>query len=221
MSDGNGNSVSIGNDGVNIVSNNQNTPLFSQNRGTAKVNVNAAGMNFGATTNGAYEQLGALSVLLDNTDGSYEGMTNHNGIGYVVETQQQYGYPYGGDFFSLARSIKGPPSYYNGFLYEATGSGKHEIGSHFFDPIWIHPWGADNYMHATWVSWTAWDNNEKYPAIVQAGSNMGGICFPKSGEVTLFTASGKYFTPSQWAGAYTDYEHGGAGQSYLDPSYGA
>lgn len=218
MSDGNGNSVSIGNDGVDIVSNNQNTPLFSQNRGAAKVNVNAAGMSFGATTNDAYEQLGSFSALVDNTDGSYEGMDNQNGIGYVVETQQQYGSPYGGDFFSLARSIKGPPSYYNGFLYEATGSGKHEIGSHFFDPIYVHPWGADNYMHATWVSWTAWDNNEKYPAIVQAGGNMGGICFPKSGEVTLFTASGKCFTPSQWKGAYTDYEHAGPGQSYLDPS---
>lgn len=221
MSDGNGNSVQVSNNGVDILSNNKESKLFNANRGIASVHIDAAGMNFGATTNGTYELLGGLSPLLDDTDGDFGGMSNHNGIGFVVETQQQYGSPYGGDFFSLARSIKGPPSYYNGFLYEATGSGKHEIGSHFFDPIWIHPWGADNYMHATWVSWTAWDNNEKYPAIVQAGSNMGGICFPKSGEVTLFTASGKSFTPSQWRGVYTDYEHAGAGQSYLDPSYGA
>lgn len=224
MSDGNGNSVQVSNNGVDIVSNNQNTKLFSANRGTASVHIDAAGMSLGATTNGVYELLGGFSPLLDDTDGWFEGQENHNGIGFVVETQQQYGSPYGGDFFSLARSVNaapGRPSYYNGFLYEATGSGKHEVGSHFFDPIWIHPWGADNYMHATWVSWTAWDNNEKYPAIVQAGSNMGGICFPKSGEVTLFTASGKYFTPSQWMGVYTDYEHSGAGQSYLDPSYGA
>lgn len=221
MSDGNGNSVQVSNNGVDIVSNNQNTKLFSANRGIASVHIDAAGMNFGATTNGTYELLGGLSPLLDDTDGGFDGMSNHNGIGFVVETQQQYGSPYGGDFFSLARSIKGPPSYYNGFLYEATGSGKHEIGSHFFDPIWIHPWGADNYMHATWVSWTAWDNNEKYPAIVQAGSNMGGICFPKSGEVTLFTASGKSFTPSQWKGAYTGYQHDGAGNAYHDPSQDA
>lgn len=221
MSDGNGNSVQVSNNGVDIVSNNQNTKLFSANRGIASVHIDAAGMNFGATTNGTYELLGGLSPLLDDTDGDFGGMSNHNGIGFVVETQQQYGSPYGGDFFSLARSIKGPPSYYNGFLYEATGSGKHEIGSHFFDPIYVHPWGADNYMHATWVSWTAWDNNEKYPAIVQAGSNMGGICFPKSGEVTLFTASGKSFTPSQWKGTYTGYQHGGAGNAYHDPSQGA
>lgn len=221
MSDGNGNSVQVSNNGVDIVSNNQNTKLFSANRGTASVHIDAAGMSLGATTNGVYELLGGFSPLLDDTDGWFEGQENHNGIGLVVETQQQYGSPYGGDFFSLARSIKGPPSYYNGFLYEATGSGKHEIGSHFFDPIYVHPWGADNYMHATWVSWTAWDNNEKYPAIVQAGSNMGGICFPKSGEVTLFTASGKSFTPSQWKGVYTGYQHDGAGNAYHDPSQDA
>lgn len=218
MSDGNGNSVSIGNDGINIVSNNQNTPLFSQNRGTAKVNVNAAGMGFGATTNGAYEQLGALSVLLDNSDGISEGTDNLNGIGFVVETQQQYGYPYGGDFFSLARSIKGPPSYYNGFLYEASGSGKHEIGSHFFDPVYFHPFGADNYIKSTWVSWTGWDNNERYPALVQAGPMEGGIAFPKSGRVTLFDASGRYFTPTQWGGTYTGYQHEEPGDAYHDPS---
>lgn len=221
MSDGNGNSVQVSNNGVDILSNNKESKLFNANRGIASVHIDAAGMNFGATTNGTYELLGGLSPLLDDTDGDFGGMSNHNGIGFVVETQQQYGSPYGGDFFSLARSIKGPPSYYNGFLYEATGSGKHEIGSHFFDPIYVHPWGADNYMHATWVSWTAWDNNEKYPAIVQAGSNMGGICFPKSGEVTLFTASGKSFTPSQWKGTYTGYQHGGAGNAYHDPSQGA
>lgn len=221
MSDGNGNSVQVSNNGVDILSNNKESKLFNANRGIASVHIDAAGMNFGATTNGTYELLGGLSPLLDDTDGSFDGMENHNGIGFVVETQQQYGSPYGGDFFSLARSIQGPPTYYNGFLYEATGSGKHEVGSHFFDPIYIHPYGANNYMKAAWVSWTAWDNNERYPAWVQAGSNMGGIAFPKSGEVTLFTASGKSFTPSQWKGAYTGYQHDVAGNAYHDPSQGA
>lgn len=218
MSDGNGNSVQVSNNGVDILSNNKESKLFNANRGIASVHIDAAGMGFGATTNGAYEQLGALSVLLDDSDGISKGTDNLNGIGFVVETQQQYGSPYGGDFFSLARSIKGPPSYYNGFLYEASGSGKHEIGSHFFDPVYFHPFGADNYIKSTWVSWTGWDNNERYPALVQAGPMEGGIAFPKSGRVTLFDASGRYFTPTQWGGAYTDFQHVGPGNAYHDPS---
>lgn len=217
MSDGNGNTIQISNDGIDILSNNQNTKLFSANRGIASVHIDASGMTLGATTNGVYEKLGGFSPLLDSSDGTFSGQENHNGIGFVVETQQQFGYPYGGDFFSLARSIKAPPSYYNGFLYEATGSGKHEIGSHFFDPIYIHPYGAANYLKSTWVSWTAWDNNERYPAIVQAGPEEGGVAFPKSGEVTLFDAAGHAFTPGQWKGAYTDYQHEGAGNAYHDP----
>lgn len=218
MSDGNGNTVQVSNNGVDILSNNKDTKLFNANRGIASVHIDAAGMGFGATTNGAYEQLGALSVLLDDSDGISEGTDNLNGIGFVVETQQQYGSPYGGDFFSLARSIKGPPSYYNGFLYEATGSGKHEIGSHFFDPVYFHPFGADNYIKSTWVSWTGWDNGEKYPAFVQSGPMEGGIAFPKSGKVTLFDAAGHYFTPTQWGGTYTGYQHEGPNNNYSDPN---
>lgn len=215
MSDGNGNTVYIGNDGINLVSVDTSAKLFNANRGYSLININASGISFTDTTNGQQEVLGGFSPLLDETSpesykNDYGTNNNINGIGFVVETQQEYGRPYGGDFFSLARSIKGPPTYYNGFIYNASGWGR-EAGSHFFDPIFIHPYGADNYIESGWVSWSNWDNGEKYPSLVQAGTNAGGICFPKSGRVTLFDANGNYCVPKQYAGAYNNYSLGRPG----------
>ena len=211
MSDGNGSTVQVGNSGIELYSNNKDSPLFSNNSGVAKLNITAGGLTFGATTNGQYEILGSLSPILDIT--SPESLAesylsgdekNLNGISFVVETQQEYGYPYGGDFFALSRSVKASPTYYNGFMYNASGQGR-EIGSHFFDPIYIHPYGADNYIESGWVSWTNWDGGEKYPALIQHGINAGGIAFPKSGKVTIFDAAGHAYWPQPNQGAYSNY----------------
>lgn len=209
MSDGNGNTVQVGNGGIELYSNNKDSPLFSNNSGVAKLNITAGGLTFGATTNGQYEILGSLSPILDITSpesSSYlpDDEENINGISFVVETNQEYGSPYGGDFFALSRSAKASPTYYNGFMYNASGQGR-EIGSHFFDPIYIHPYGADNYIESGWVSWTNWDGGEKYPALIQHGTNAGGIAFPKSGEVTIFDARGHANWPQSNQGAYSNY----------------
>ena len=209
MSDGNGNTVQVGNGGIELYSNNKDSPLFSNNSGVAKLNITAGGLTFGATTNGQYEILGSLSPILDITSpesSSYlpDSEENINGISFVVETNQEYGSPYGGDFFALSRSVKASPTYYNGFMYNASGQGR-EIGSHFFDPIYIHPYGADNYIESGWVSWTNWDGGEKYPALIQHGTNAGGIAFPKSGEVTIFDARGHAYWPQSDQGAYSNY----------------
>lgn len=212
MSDGNGNTIQIGNGGIDLVSVDTSAKIFNANRGYARVNINAGGMSFEDTTNGQHEVLGAFSPLDDETSlesfrGNVHTANDINGIGFVVETKQEYGTPYGGDFFSLARSIRKSPSYYNGFIYNASGQGR-ETGSHFFDPIFIHPYGADNYIESGWISWSNWDNGEKYPALVQQGINAGGICFPKSGKVTLFDAAGHAFWPTQYQGKYNRYEFG-------------
>ena len=63
----------------------------------------------------------------------------------------------------------------------------------------ILPPGADHGIRTAWVSWSNW-GSERYPAIVQDGPNWGGMCVPKSGEVTLFDHSGHYYTPNKNTG---------------------
>lgn len=71
----------------------------------------------------------------------------------------------------------------------------------------MKPKGADHAIRTAWVSWSNWDGGEKYPALVQDGSNWGGVAFPKSGRVTLFDANGRYYTPDRntGIGPYNNY----------------
>lgn len=71
----------------------------------------------------------------------------------------------------------------------------------------MKPKGADHAIRTAWVSWSGWDNGERYPALIQDGANWGGIAFPKSGRVTLFDAYGYYYSPDRntGAGPYNDY----------------
>lgn len=72
----------------------------------------------------------------------------------------------------------------------------------------MKPKGADHGIRTAWVSWSNWDGGEKYPALVQDGSDYwGGIAFPKSGRVTLFDAYGRYYSPDKntLVGPYNDY----------------
>lgn len=80
----------------------------------------------------------------------------------------------------------------------------------FYRDLNVWPSGADHGIRTAWVSWSAWDWGERYPAIVQDGINWGGIAFPKSGRVTLFDHDGRYYTPDRDTGhgAYNDYERG-------------
>lgn len=198
--------------------------LFNSAVGKTSIRIDSKGLTFRDVTNAdknLYEILGSFAPLIDNTSQEStfrpdQPRADINGIGYVVETRQTYGDPYGGDFFSLARSIGASPTYYNGFMYSTSGSIR-EIGSHFFDPIYMHPYGADNYIKDTWVSWSNWDNGEKYPALVQNGDYMGGIAFPKSGKVTLFDSNGNTFWPNtNNGGAYNHWQVPGNGTSYAD-----
>lgn len=82
-------------------------------------------------------------------------------------------------------------------------------GLHVETNMFVHPRGADHGIRFTWVSWSAWDFGERYPAIVNDTTYWGGVAFPKSGAVTLFNATGKYYTPDKDTrhGAYSDYQY--------------
>lgn len=67
----------------------------------------------------------------------------------------------------------------------------------FYTGLKVFPSGADHGIRTAWVSWSGWDGGERYPAIVQDGPNWGGICFPKSGHVTLFDDDAHYYTPDK------------------------
>ncbi|WP_270529186.1 hypothetical protein [Limosilactobacillus vaginalis] len=81
-------------------------------------------------------------------------------------------------------------------------------GFHVETNMFVHPRGADHGIRFAWVSWSAWDFGERYPAIVNDTANWGGVAFPKSGAVTLFNATGKYYTPDKDTGhgTYSDYQ---------------
>lgn len=73
----------------------------------------------------------------------------------------------------------------------------------------MKPKGADHGIRTVWVSWSNWDGGERYPAIVQDGDNWGGICFPKSGQVTLFDHDGQYYSPDKNTGVGNYNGYGG------------
>lgn len=93
-------------------------------------------------------------------------------------------------------------------IYSATSRSGYPAGMNVNTHLHILPPGADHGIQAVWVSWSNWDGGEKYPALVQDGSNYwGGVAFPKSGRVTLFDAYGRYYSPDRntGIGAYNSY----------------
>ena len=145
-----------------------------------------------------YDSLTKLGNAVDEKDDQTVGTA------FMVDTLNS---GKNGNFFALARSRENNsnPPYVTGVVYNTTGEHR-EVGLHTFDPLYIHPYGADGYIQSTWVSWSNWNNGEKIPALTQAGSGWGGIGFPKSGQVSLFDDYGHVYQPQGGSG-YTDYQH--------------
>lgn len=93
-------------------------------------------------------------------------------------------------------------------IYSADGGNGYNVGLHVNTSLYTKPYGADHGIRTAWVSWSAWDGGERYPAIVQDGINWGGIAFPRSGHVTLFDWDGHYYTPYRAVG-HKHYTYGG------------
>lgn len=102
---------------------------------------------------------------------------------------------------------KGTTLHHLDVIYSATSRSGYPAGMNVNTHLHILPPGADHSIQAVWVSWSNWDGGEKYPALVQDGSNWGGVAFPKSGRVTLFDANGHYYTPDRntGIGPYNNY----------------
>ena len=85
-------------------------------------------------------------------------------------------------------------------VYSAEDGNGYNVGLHVNTSLYTKPYGADHGIRTAWVSWSNWDNGEKYPAIVNDTAHWGGICFPKSGVTTIFDAYGKYSIPDKDTG---------------------
>lgn len=159
-----------------------------------------------------YQFLNLRPDILHETNGSSDQFRTPSGMTmYVpVNYSSDLGPSSPGGFFALGHEIT---SEANGtdrgidIAYVTKTINDWEKGLHVRTSMHILPPGADHGIHSVWVSWSNWDNAEKYPALVQEGSNWGGIAFPKSGRVTLFDANGRYYTPDRntGIGSYNNY----------------
>lgn len=104
---------------------------------------------------------------------------------------------------------KGTTLHHLDVIYSATSRSGYPAGMNVNTHLHILPPGADHGIRTAWVSWSRWDNGERYPAIVQDGTNWGGICFPKSGQVTLFDCFGHYYSPDKNSGMKNYSSYGG------------
>lgn len=218
LQDKDGNSISLNSKGITVASPGASEKagefshmLFNLGNGKLSLEGDLHKISSGETE---HYRLGSFQATYDYLDkigskvddgGKY--IQQSLGMSFVIDTLDPgQTADKNGDFFALARSQynSSNPAYVNGVLYNTTGN-RREIGLHTFDPLYIHPYGADGYIQSTWVSWSNWNNGEKMPALTQAGITWGGIGFPKNGKVTLFDSDGHAFQP--YGGSnYDDYQ---------------
>lgn len=160
-----------------------------------------------------YQFLNLRPDILHETNGSSDEFRTPSGMTmYVpVNYSSDLGPSSPGGFFALGHETTGEA---NGtdrgidIAYVTRPINDWEKGLHVRTSMHILPPGADHGIHSVWVSWSNWDGGEKYPALVQDGSNYwGGVAFPKSGRVTLFDAYGRYYSPDRntGIGPYNNY----------------
>lgn len=227
-----GNQIEMGNSGIDLIS--ASEPInYSSNyapsegpsndKSTFRLNLSSSGISFtdrieyGDTSpqNNKVEDYQFVNLqpdILHEPDGSSDIMTIPSGMTMYVPVNYSSGLGPNtpGGFFALGHEITNAYNVTNrgiDIAYVTKEINGWETGLHVNTPMHILPPGADHGIRSTWVSWSNWDNGEKYPALVQEGSNWGGIAFPKSGQVTLFDVNGHYYTPDKntGIGSYNNY----------------
>lgn len=135
------------------------------------------------------------------------------GLAFMIQTQK-YSSVLGPEtphnFLALGRKYYNDANDYTGtdfydVVYSADGGNGYNVGLHVNTSLYTKPYGADHGIRTAWVSWSNWDEGQKYPAIVNDTANWGGIAFPSSGKATIFDASGHAFWPTQSYGSYNGY----------------
>lgn len=230
-----GNQIEMGNSGIDLIS--ASEPInYSSNyapsegpsndKSTFRLNLSSSGISFtdrieyGDTSpqNNKVEDYQFVNLqpdILHEPDGSSDIMTIPSGMTMYVPVNYSSGLGPNtpGGFFALGHEITNA---YNvtdrgiDIAYVTKEINGWEMGLHVRTPMHILPPGADHGIRTAWVSWSNWDNGEKYPALVQEGPNWGGIVFPKSGRVTLFDANGRYYTPDRNTGIGPYNNYGGS-----------
>ncbi len=226
-----GNQIEMGNSGIDLISasepiNYASSGGTSNDKSTFRLNLSSSGISFtnrieyGDTSphNNKFDDYQFVNLqpdILHASDGDTDMVTIPSGMTmYIpVNYSSDLGPKSPGGFFALGHEIT---SEANGtdrgvdIAYVTKEINGWEMGLHVRTPMHILPPGADHGIRTTWVSWSNWDNGEKYPALVQEGSNWGGIAFPKSGRVTLFDANGRYYTPDRNTGIGPYNNYGGS-----------
>lgn len=226
-----GNQIEMGNSGIDLISasepiNYASSGGTSNDKSTFRLNLSSSGISFtdrieyGDTSphNNKFDDYQFVNLqpdILHASDGDTDMVTIPSGMTmYIpVNYSSDLGPKSPGGFFALGHEIT---SEANGtdrgvdIAYVTKEINGWEMGLHVRTPMHILPPGADHGIRTTWVSWSNWDNGEKYPALVQEGSNWGGIAFPKSGRVTLFDANGRYYTPDRNTGIGSYNNYGGS-----------
>lgn len=226
-----GNQIEMGNSGIDLISasepiNYASSGGTSNDKSTFRLNLSSSGISFtnrieyGDTSphNNKFDDYQFVNLqpdILHASDGDTDMVTIPSGMTMYmpVNYSSDLGPKSPGGFFALGHEIT---SEANGtdrgvdIAYVTKEINGWEMGLHVRTPMHILPPGADHGIRTTWVSWSNWDNGEKYPALVQEGSNWGGIAFPKSGRVTLFDANGRYYTPDRNTGIGPYNNYGGS-----------
>ena len=209
MSDGKDNSIFFENDGVVIKSKGKSSEFYDANEGTSKLSITGAGVEFVSSTDNDEnsKKLGAL------TPTTYQNVYN-SGMSFIVTgVGDENHLDNKGSFFSLARRTLSYPLYYNGMIYAVDRIGDLDTGFHFFDPLYIHPYGAETGIRSTWCSWSSM-GNRKFPVLVNSDHGWSGIAFPIQGPSFVFSNNGYVARPTQKIDSYNGYGEGN--KNYYD-----
>ena len=228
LADDNGNQIELGNDGINIISglvveDSANSGSASSNSGSDSfqklgygVKLTSSGLKMYqhrqyAKTTGAEpksEDFTLLDVNPIKSPASNDSKKLPEGLAFMIQTQK-YSSVLGPEtphnFLALGRRYYKDATDDTGtdfydVVYSAEDGNGYPVGLHVNAPLYIKPYGADHGIRFAWVSWSAWDFGERYPAIVNDTANWGGIAFPSSGKATIFDAYGKYSIPDKDTG---------------------
>ena len=228
-----GNQIVMGNSGINISSAPQtvrwsNVQTKSNDEARFMINVAGKGIEFidrvkydpsveHLNKSDDFSFLRIQPDVLHSQDGSTDQVASPSGMTLYVPTNisPETGPISPGGFLAVGydETQQGHPSDEQkgiDIAYVAKPINGWEKGLTINTTMRMKPKGADHAIRTAWVSWSNWDGGERYPALVQDGDNWGGICFPKSGQVTLFDHDGQYYSPDKdtGIGPYNDYERG-------------
>ena len=192
------------------------TPFDSDYIGQSDVTIDHEGISFDATVDiwnghpGTDKALGVFrATSLDTADTA--------GLSYVVKNlANDEGPKNAGDFFAVDRQGLNEYEYIHGIVYKASEDrGSVHLGTHFYDPVYIHPYGAETGIRSTWCSWSSM-GNRKLPVLVNSDHGWSGIAFPAEGQAFVFSNNGYVARPNQKIDSYSGYGEGN--RDWRDPS---